>query len=148
MNLLSKYEPDPTNLLMILHDYQNHNEQNQITRENLVEIADYLNISYSWVCGVATYYSMFSIKPRGRHIIRICNSPVCNMEGAEPVLERLQSLLGVGVGETTDDGLFTIEHTECLGRCASAPMMMVDEELLGGITADNLGTIIEEFRRR
>ena len=110
------------------------------------EVAEYLRLPFSTVYGVATYYSMFSVTPRGKHLIRVCNSPVCHMEGANEVTDDLERLLGVGVGETTPDGLFTIEHTECLGRCGAAPTVLVDETVYGGVNHDKLRSILERYR--
>ena len=145
--ILEKYSPDPVNLLMILHDIQNDSEQNSLTHKDMRDVAEYLNISQSWVYGVATYYSMFSVTQRGANVIRVCDSPVCNMEGSLSVLTSLKRLLGVGVGETTEDGLFTIEHTECLGRCASAPSMMINEKIYGGVNDEKLRSIIDTYKR-
>lgn len=146
--LLDKYERDPTHLLMILHDFHRQSSHNYVTIENMSAIADYLNIPYSWVHGVATYYSMFSVTPRGRFVIRVCKSPICHLEGSGRVLEKLQEILEIGVGGTTGDGMFSIEHTECLGRCAVAPTIMVNEEIFDAATVEKLESIVESFRER
>ncbi|MBW6501423.1 MAG: NAD(P)H-dependent oxidoreductase subunit E, partial [Bacteroidales bacterium] len=96
--------------------------------------------------GVAGYYSMFSLIPRGRYIIRVCNSPVCNMMGSAGLIEALGSLLGIGVGETTPDGLFTVEEAECLGICDVAPAMMVNLKVYGNLTRKSLESVLEELR--
>ena len=144
--LLGQYAPDQDNLLSILHQIQNRSDRNYISEEDMLEVAEYLRVPVSTVYGVATYYSMFSVTPRGKHLIRVCNSPVCHMEGSDEVLEELKRLLGVDVGETTPDGLFTIEHTECLGRCDAAPTLLVDETVFGGVNHEKLRSIIERYR--
>jgi NADH-quinone oxidoreductase subunit E len=108
--------------------------------------ADYINTTYSHVYGVATYYSMFSVKPRGKYIIRVCNSPVCNMEGSVQVINKLKELLGIDIGQTSKDMLFTLELTECLGRCAESPSVMIDRDLFGNVSADRLEKILKKYK--
>ena len=143
---LEQFAPDQDNLISILHQIQNRSDRNYISEEDMREVAEYLHVPYSTVYGVATYYSMFSVTPRGKHLIRVCNSPVCHMEGSKEVLGELKRLLGVDVGETTPDGMFTIEHTECLGRCGDAPALLVDETVFGGVNHEKLRSIIERYR--
>ena len=112
--ILEKFKPEKDNLIGILHELQDANPNNFLTEEDMKSTARYLNTTYSHVYGVATYYTMFSVKQRGKHLIRVCNSPVCNMEGSTGVIDSLKAVLGVDVGETTKDRLFTLEHTECL----------------------------------
>jgi NADH-quinone oxidoreductase subunit E len=104
-----------------------------------------MNIPYSSVYGVASYYSMFSLKPRGRHIIRVCHSPVCEMLDSASLSASLQDILGIEMGETTKDGHFTLEHTECLGQCDRSPVMMVDREVYTHVTAKRVRSIIERL---
>jgi NADH-quinone oxidoreductase subunit E len=134
--ILAKYKPEKENLLLILHDIQNACPEQFISAEDITEVAKYLNITYSSVYGVITYYSMFSLKPRGRYIIRVCNSPVCEMDNSGNILIQLKKILGIKIGETTSDGLFTLETTECLGQCADSPGMLVNRRFFG-----NLGTV-------
>ena len=145
-NIPEHIAPERDNILLILHSVQNKSEQNYISEEDMRDVAEYLRIPLSTVYGVATYYSMFSVVPRGKHLIRVCNSPVCHMDGTNEVLDELERLLGVGVGETTPDGLFTIEYTECLGRCGAAPTILVDETVYGGVNQEKLRSIIERYR--
>jgi NADH-quinone oxidoreductase subunit E len=144
--LLESYEPDPTNLLDILHDVQAADERNHLSRDALREVADYVGLPTSSVISSATFYSMFSLVPRGRHILRICESPPCQLVGAESLLDLLIEQLGVDVGETTEDGAFTLETSSCLGVCGVAPAMMIDEELYGNLTKERLTGILEAVR--
>ena len=89
---------------------------------------------------------MFSLKPRGRHVIRICTSPPCHLAGGWSVLSALQEELGIAVGETTPDGLFTLETTSCLGICGVAPAMMIDDEVYGQLTPKRLREILVSYR--
>jgi len=147
-SLLEKYAPTAENLLDILHEIQDAEPQNYLTRDALRAVAEYLDLPLSEVVSTATFYSMYSLKPRGRHVIRICESPPCQLVGAESLIDLLSTHLGVGVGQTTDDGAFTLETTSCLGVCGVAPAMMVDEELYGNLTLARIVDVIEKVRRQ
>jgi NADH:ubiquinone oxidoreductase subunit E len=146
-DVLKRYPSTKENLLDILHDLQEANPHNYLSDEALVDVADYLGLTLSEVKGTASFYSMFSFTPRGKHIIRICESPPCQLLGASTVLQKLKETLSVKVGETTGDGLFTLETTSCLGVCGVAPAMMIDEEVYGNLTPEKIETIIERMRR-
>ena len=144
--IIKRFPPEKSNLLNILHELQNNNPQNYLTHDDLREVAGYLNTSLSHIYGVVTYYTMYSLKPRGRHIIRVCNSPVCNLEGAPAVIEIFRELLGIEPGMTSPDGRFTLELTECLGRCAIAPSMMVGEKVYGNLDREKIKDILNQFK--
>jgi NADH-quinone oxidoreductase E subunit len=144
--LLNKYPPNRDQLLMILHDIQNNRPDNYISVSDMKEVADYLNLTLSSVYGVVKYYSMFSEEPRGKYIIRLCKSPVCRMKGTFDVLNTLEKMLDVEMGETTHDKLFTLEASECLGQCDNAPVMMINEKLYKNIDAYKLSNIIRSIR--
>jgi len=145
--ILKKFEPRLDNILYILHDLQDNNPQRYLAREDIEKCATYLNIPFSYVHGVVTFYSMFSLKPRGRYIIRLCESPPCHLMGSESLLEYLKKKLKVDIGETTSDGAFTLELTSCLGICGVAPALMVNEEMVGNLTPERLDAILEERRQ-
>lgn len=146
--LLEKYAPTRENLLEILHELQDNNPNHYLPPEALQAAADYVGIPLSEVMSTVTFYSMFSLKPRGRHIIRICESPPCLLMGAESVLTALEETLGIKVGETTPDGAFTLETTSCLGACGVAPAMMIDETLYGNLSRERLTEIIDRVRSK
>jgi NADH-quinone oxidoreductase E subunit len=145
--ILKKFEPRLDNILYILHDLQDNNPQHYLAKEDIEKCATYLNIPFSYVHGVVTFYSMFSLTPRGRYIIRLCESPPCHLMGFESLLEYLKKKLKVDVGETTSDGAFTLELTSCLGICGVAPALMVNEEMVGNLTPERLDAILEERRQ-
>ncbi len=145
--VLKRYPSTRENLLDILHDLQDANPYHYLSDEALRDVADYLGLTLSEVKGTASFYSMFSFTPRGKHIIRVCESPPCQLLGASTVLQKLKETLSVEVGETTGDGLFTLETTSCLGVCGVAPAMMIDEEVYGNLTAERIETIIARIRR-
>jgi NADH-quinone oxidoreductase subunit E len=146
IEILHKYPPLLENTLLILHEFQNRNPRNYLSEKDMAMIAGYLNVTYSSVYGVASYYTLFSLKPRGKHIIRICRSPICDMTGAGNVLSELQRSLKIDFGETTADELFTLESTECLGQCDKAPGMSIDEAFFGNLTAQKIKTILQRYR--
>ena len=91
---------------------------------------------------------MYSTKPRGKNIIRLCESPPCYIKGSENMLRKMKILLGINVGETTKDGLFTLEFTSCLGVCGNAPVMMINDDVYGDLTEEKVEEIIEKIRGR
>lgn len=145
--VLNKYGKSKDNLLYILHDIQDSNPRHYLTEEDLKEVAKWLELPYSYVHGVATFYSMFSLKPRGKYIIRVCESPTCHLMGASNIIIELVKSLGVGIGETTKDEIFTLELTSCIGVCGVAPAMMINSEVYGNLTSEKIAQIIDEKRR-
>jgi NADH:ubiquinone oxidoreductase subunit E len=132
-----------TNLLQILHDLQDSSGDNSLHRDEIEALAKEMDIPVSDIVGTATFYSMFSFEPRGRHIIRLCESPPCYVMGEENVLAAIGSKLGIGFGETTADGCFTLEPTSCLGACGVAPVMMIDDEIYGNLTEAKVAEILD-----
>ena len=145
--LLEKYPPSMESLLDILHELQAAEPRHYLTRDALRAVAEYVNVPLSEVVSTATFYSMYSLAPRGRHIVRICESPPCQLVGADSLLDLLTEQFGVAVGETTPDGAFTLETTSCLGACAEAPSMMVDDEVYGNLTKEKALSVIAEVSR-
>lgn len=139
--ILSQYEPDPENILAILHQIQDQDTANHVSAEAMRSVSAYLKVPLSSVYGVLRYYSMYSTTPRGRHIIRVCNSVVCQMMGAD-VIRNLADKAADEIS-TDDQPIFTVESTECLGHCECAPAVMVDDEIVGPVTEEILQQIIE-----
>ena len=109
-------------------------------------IADSLGITLSEVYGVATFYSQFKLKPSGKYIVSVCLGTACYVKGSQKVLEKLSEELKIPVGDTTDDGLFTLSATRCLGACGLAPVMTVYDEVYGRLTPDQIPAIIAKYR--
>lgn len=147
-DILHKYPPLMENVLNILHEFQNNNPRHYLSEKDLSMIAKYLNVPYSSIYGVVSYYTLFSLTPRGKHIIRICNSPVCQMVSSNTISVALRKNLKIDTGETTTDGLFTLETTECLGQCDTAPGISVDEVYFGNLTAKKVKTILQKYRKK
>ena len=145
--ILKRYERSGDNLLAILHDIQNASPEHYLSDADLRAAADYLRLPYSFVHGVASFYTMYSLKPRGKNLIRVCQSPPCHLLGSSTISRELIKLLGVGFGATTADRLFTLEMTSCLGVCGVAPAMMVNDRVYGNLTAERIAGIIDDLRR-
>ncbi len=146
--IIKQFEPVQHNLLNILHALQDRHPQNYLTEQALDETARYLKLTKSSVYGVAKYYTMFSLEPRGRYIIRLCVSPVCELLKANQIMAVLEKNLGIRAGETTSDGLFTLELSECLGQCQEAPSMMVNNEVYSGLGEEEVLRVLVRMRRR
>ncbi len=146
--ILQQFKPKQHNLLAILHALQNNNPQNYLTEDALAETAGYLKVTKSTVYGVAGYYTMFSLKPRGKYIIRICMSPVCQLLKSEEILTALHRKLGIKTGETTPCGLFTLEVSECLGQCQEAPSMMINQTVYNNLDQEKIAEILNTYRTK
>ncbi len=108
-------------------------------------IANSMNMPLSEVSGVITFYSFFSTKPRGKHTIRVCLGTACYVRGGKKVVDRLQDLLGVEIGETTKDGKFTFEIARCIGACGLAPAMMIDDTVFKQVNVKKLESILAKY---
>ena len=141
--IILKFEPKQDNMLNILHELQNNNPQIFLTIDDLKLVSEYLNTSYSSVYGVVKYYSMFSLKPRGKYVIRVCKSPLCHMISKDSILKDINKNLGIGIGETTKDLMFSVEASECLGHCAEAPVMMINDGVYKDLDSDKIKNIFK-----
>jgi NADH-quinone oxidoreductase subunit E len=146
-DIVSKYPPSMENALLILHELQGKNPQNYLTEHDLTWVVGYLDVPCSQIYGLATYYTLFSLRPRGRHILRVCRSPVCRMLGSDRVIDQVKRILGVNLGDTTRDGLFTLEPTECIGQCDRAPCMSVDHAIYGKTRLKKIGDLLTIYKK-
>lgn len=145
--ILRQFEPRRENLLMILHALQDSSPNHYLSEEALAETAQYLKLTKSSVYGVATYYTMFSLKPRGKYIIRVCLSAVCELMKGQETLECLEKTLGIKPGQTTPCQTFTLEISECLGQCHDAPCIMINEKVFGRLNEDKIREIVTKYRK-
>jgi NADH-quinone oxidoreductase E subunit len=145
---IKKYAPTKDNLIYILHEIQDNHPQQYVSEEAVQEVSEYLKVSPAHIYGELTFYTMFSTKPRGKNIIRLCESPPCFLRGSEQILKKLKESLDVKIGETTKDGLFTLELCACLGVCGNAPVMMINEDVYGDLTEKKVEKIINDIKGR
>ena len=119
---------------------------NCISEEVASAVAEAMDLPRSKVYGVATFYSIFSTKPRGENIIRMCRSAPCHVKGAKAVVEAFERELGIKVGETTADGKFTLEYCECLGMCDSSPNIMINDDVITHVDPHKVSDILAGYR--
>ena len=122
-----------------------NNEIGHLPNEALVEISNKLGLPKSKVNGVASFYHMLSTKPRGRHVIKFCESAPCHVAGGREVWSALQELLQISSGQTSPDGKWTLETTSCLGVCAVGPVMIIDDDIYGNITPVSIPDILAKY---
>ncbi|MBW1720890.1 MAG: NADH-quinone oxidoreductase subunit NuoE [Deltaproteobacteria bacterium] len=109
-------------------------------------IAESLNIPGSTVFGVVTFYSFFSMVPKGRHTIKVCMGTACYVRGTKRIMQRLKEDFGLEVGQTSDDRRFTLQAVRCLGACGLAPAVVIDEDTHGGVRPEKIGKILERYQ--
>ena len=109
-------------------------------------IADGLGTTLSEVYGVTTFYSQFSLQPRGQYVVGVCLGTACYVKGSAKVLDKVMDELKIRVGKTTPDGKFTLQATRCLGACGLAPVMMINDEVYGRLTPDEIPAIMEKYK--
>jgi NADH-quinone oxidoreductase subunit F len=143
--LISRFSQIKGGLLPCLHAVQELCG-NWLPMEALELVSRGLKIPYPYLYGTLSFYTMYSVTPRGKYLIRLCESPPCHVMGADNLLTVLKAELGLDVGETTADGLFTLEHTACLGVCEVAPVMQINEVVHGRLTADRVKSILADYR--
>jgi len=146
--ILKEFEPKRENLIPILLRIQGSTPYNYIPGEAVKTVAKYVGATDSEVCGIITFYTMFSDKPRGLYLIRVCESAPCHVMGSTTVVAALEKILKIPVGRTTKDQLFTLELSSCLGLCDRAPVMMINDEIYGNLTTEKIGKIIKEIKKR
>ncbi|MBE3574935.1 MAG: NADH-quinone oxidoreductase subunit NuoE [Firmicutes bacterium] len=118
-----------------------------LPRPALERLADESRLSLNRIYGVATFYAQFRLQPRGLHVVRVCVGTACHVRGSARIMQRVQEELGVGAGETTADGIFSLEPVACLGCCGLAPVMMVDETPYGKLTPERAQQVLRRYRR-
>ncbi len=120
-------------------------EHGFLTAELMDSLAEYLNMSPISVYEVANFYSMYELKPTGKNLINVCTNISCKLCGSTEVVNYLKKKLQVNLGETTNDGKFTLRAVECLGACVNAPMMQINKNYHENLTADKIDKILEEY---
>ena len=120
-----------------------------LTTELVDAVADYLNIPHVAAYEVATFYSMYDLQPVGRNKIKICTSISCMLRGSDKLVAHLHSRLGINVGQTTSDGLFTLKEAECLAACGNAPVLQInDQDYFENITPEKIDIILDKIRQQ
>jgi len=142
--ILSEFDKDKSNLIQILNKVQEKNGYISVDAQK--EISEYLGISMAEVYGVITFYSRFTLKPKGKYNIAVCLGTACFVKGSEKILDKVKEMLKIDVGETTEDGLFSIEATRCIGACGLAPVFTVNDEVYGKATIEVVENVINKIK--
>ncbi len=137
-------ERSRTVLIPLLQKIQE--KYNYISEYSMQVVADLLNISAAEVFGVVTFYSFLYDKPRGRSVIRLCRTISCDLKDKDEVAQQLENSVGVKFGETTSDGEFTLEWTNCIGLCDRGPAMMINDKIYTQVRPENVHQILDEYK--
>ncbi len=150
--IIARYPEQSGRLLGVLEDIQN--KEKYISTESMKNISELLDVPFTKVYSVATFYSFFNLKPVGTHMIKVCMGTACHVKGAPRVLETIENLLGIKPGEVTDDGKFLLTTSDrkfsvsvarCFGACSMAPVIMIDKKVYGFVDAKKLPKILKEY---
>ncbi|MBS3937939.1 MAG: NADH-quinone oxidoreductase subunit NuoE [Peptococcaceae bacterium] len=141
--ILAAYKGDAGALIQVLHAAQD--VFGYVSEEVQEKVAEALGVPISEVYGVATFYSLFSLKPRGQYKIGVCLGTACYVRGAAQVLAELEKQLGVKVNDTTGDGKFTLEVTRCIGACGLAPVITINEDVYGRLQVDKVKEVLAKY---
>lgn len=121
-------------------------EHGHLTQELMDAVADYLDMAPIAVYEVAGFYTMYEHQPVGRHLVNVCTNISCKLRDSDGVVDHLQNKLGIKLGDTTEDGRFTLRSVECLGACVNAPMMQVDKDYHENLTAESIDAVLEQYQ--
>ncbi len=145
---IAKYPPGrQASAVLALLDLAQRQHGNWLPRAAMDVVADLLGMARIRVYEVATFYSMFNLKPVGRHFFQICTTTPCWLRGSDEVVKACERKLGIGVGETTPDGQFTLTEVECLGACVNAPIIQVNDDFYEDLDGPATERLIEALRR-
>ncbi len=141
--ILEKYENEAGSLIPILQEVQEIH--GYLPEEILTYISEHSKVPLSKIYGIVTFYAQFSLVPRGKNTIKICQGTACHVKGGKRVLARMEKVLGIKTGETSSDLKFTLEIVRCLGTCFLAPVMMINYDYFGKLTAERVSSILGQY---
>jgi NADH-quinone oxidoreductase subunit E len=142
--ILESHHYDASSLIAILQKVQE--EYRYLPEEVLLYVAEMLKIPPARIYGVATFYSHFTLQPKGKYLIRLCDGTACHVKGSTGILEKLRGKLGLSETKiTTDDMLFTVETVSCLGACGLAPVVVVNHDIHGQMTPEKAAELVDEL---
>jgi NADH-quinone oxidoreductase subunit E len=143
---LQKYPPDQKrSAVMQALTFAQEDNHGFLTTEIMDAVADYLGLANIQVYEVASFYTMYNVKPVGRHVINICTNISCMLCDSEKILEHVENRLGIKVNETTSDGKFTLREVECLAACIKAPVALVDKKYYENLTPEKIDAMLDEL---
>ncbi|MGD8256104.1 MAG: NAD(P)H-dependent oxidoreductase subunit E [Desulfobacterales bacterium] len=142
-NIINSYKSNPEALLMIMQDIGDI--YNYVPPEVIPLLVEKLGVKESLIYSVATFYKTISLEPRGKYIVSVCTGTACHVRGAEKIMDALQNRLDVEEGQTSRDGLFTLEAVRCIGCCASGPVITVNQDTHGGLDRSSALKVIDDY---
>lgn len=145
-DVLKEYGGNSSNLITILQKAQSI--YGYLPKDVMYYVAENVGVTPADVMGVATFYSQFRLTPIGKYLIMSCQGTACHVNGSERVLSAITEYLGIESGETTSDGLFTLEEVACLGCCSLAPVIMINGEAYGNLTPDSAVEVLKNIRAK
>ena len=144
--ICDRYEKENTPLMMILSDIQK--EYGYIPLEVQEIVSERTGISVAEIYGVVTFYSFFSLKPKGKFVIGCCLGTACYVKGAQGVIDKFSELIGIKPGETSEDGLFTLDALRCIGACGIAPAVSINGKVYPKVSVDAVKGIVDEYKAK
>lgn len=145
LKIIQKHKDQKGALIPVLHETQEVYGYLPLSVQK--KISEGLGIPLSEIYGVITFYTQFSLKPKGKYNIQVCMGTACYVKGANLILEKLQEKLGIHVGDCTEDGLFSLEACRCVGACGLAPVIMINGEVYGRLKPEDIERIIEKYKQ-
>lgn len=145
-DIIEKYNGSKERLIQILLDLQKASGQNYLPEECIIEISKKLDMPVAKVYEVATFYSMFNQSPKGKYIIEVCKSAPCHVRGSKNAAKMFEEALGIKMGETTSDNIFTLQYSNCFGACDISPAVKIGEKVYGNLTEEKIKELINMYR--
>ena len=142
--IVERYKNEETPLMMVLEAIQS--EYGYIPLEVQELVSSLMNIPVAEIYGVVTFYSFFSLTPKGKYVIGVCLGTACYVKGSQLVMDKFSELLGIKPGETTEDGLFTLDALRCIGACGIAPAISINGKVYPKMSVDKVSAVINEYR--
>ena len=143
--IIEQYKGEKSSVIQALQDTQK--VYGYISKDKLKLISANVGVPYSYTYAIATFYKAFALQERGKYIIKVCDGTACHLQLSEDIIDEIKQYLGVDVGNTTADKLFTLEQVNCLGACAMAPVISINESLYGKLTRKKVREIFEQIKR-
>lgn len=144
--IIGNYKGDSSAIIPILQDMQEL--MGYVPKESISYVAEKLGVSPAKIYGIATFYAQFRLQPMGKHIIMLCEGTACHVNGAKLISGAITDELNIEGGETTPDGLFTLEKVACIGCCSLSPVIVIGEETYANLTPDQTRKIIKEYQEK
>jgi len=142
--IIEEFQGKPGEVISVLEEIQ---EREGYLRRNILEqVSEKMNVPLSQLFSMATFYSAFSLKPRGKHTLHVCLGTACHVRGGARIIKGLSKQLGIKPGDTTEDKNFTLETLRCIGCCSLAPVIKVDDDVYGYNTVDKIRGIVDKYK--